>query len=96
MAMGTVRCCSEPTVQYLDVAVVALGHEGYVHWEEVAGLPRDAELHAAGLVLGIDDGQSPLQDVPPAVVAILAVEVSDHWGAHARAEQRKGGDILKL
>lgn len=41
---------------YLDVAVVALGHKGHVDGEEVVGLAGDAELHAAALVVGIDDG----------------------------------------
>ena len=41
---------------HLDVAVVALGHKGHIDREEVIGLPGDAELQAAGLVVGIDDG----------------------------------------
>lgn len=40
---------------HLDVAVVALGHKGHVDGEEVVGLTGDAELHAASLVVGIDD-----------------------------------------
>lgn len=41
---------------HLDVAVVALGHKRHVDGEEVIGLARDAELHAATFVVGIDDG----------------------------------------
>jgi len=41
---------------HLDVAVVALGHEGHVDGEEVVGLPGDAELQASSLVVGVDDG----------------------------------------
>lgn len=40
---------------HLDVAVVALGHKGHIDWEEIIGLSGDAELQAAGLVVGIDD-----------------------------------------
>lgn len=68
---------------HLDVAVVALGHKGHVDWEEVVGLPGDAELQAAGLVVGVDDGEAPLQDVSPAVVFVLPVQVADHGGSHA-------------
>lgn len=39
----------------LDVAVVAFGHKGHIDREEIIGLAGDAELQAAGLVVGIDD-----------------------------------------
>lgn len=41
---------------HLDVAVVALGYKGHVNGKEVIGLARDAKLHAAAFVVGIDDG----------------------------------------
>ena len=76
-------CFSLSARTHLDVAVAALGHEGHVDGEEVVGLPCDAELQAAALVVGVDDRQTPLQEVPSAVVLVLPVEVSDHRGTHA-------------
>lgn len=40
---------------HLNVAIVALGHKGHTDREEVIRLSGNAELQAAGLVVGIDD-----------------------------------------
>lgn len=66
---------------YLYVAIVLFGDEGDLHWEEVTGLPCYAELQAAALGFGIDHWQAPLEEISPAVVAILTIDLPDHWGA---------------
>lgn len=69
---------------YLDVTVVLFGDKGDVHWEEVVWLPRYVELQAATLVFGIYHWQAPLEEVSPAVVAILTVNLPNHRGADTR------------
>lgn len=55
-----------------------------MHWEEVVWLPCYAELQAATLVFGIYHWQAPLEEIPPAVVAILTINLPNHWGADTR------------
>lgn len=53
-----------------------------MHRKEVIWLPVDAEFQAAALVFGIDHRQAPLEDVSPAVVAILAINLPNHRSTH--------------
>lgn len=69
---------------YLYVAIVLFGDEGDLHWEEVVWLPCYAELQATSLVFGIYHRQAPLKEVSPAIVAILTVNLSNHWGTNTR------------
>lgn len=73
---------------YLYVAIVLSGDEGDVHREEVAWLPSYAELQAAAPVFGINHRQAPLEEIPPAVVAILTINLPNHWGADTRPRAR--------
>lgn len=67
----------------LYVAVVVCGDERHTYWEEVVGLTSYVKLHAATPVIGVDDRERPFQNVPSAVMAILAVHLSNHRGSHA-------------
>lgn len=69
---------------YLYVAIVLFGDEGDLHWKEVIWLPCYAELQAATLVFGIYHRQAPLQEISPAVMAILAIYFPNHWGTDTR------------
>lgn len=60
-------------LSYLNVTVAALGDKGDTDREKVIWLAIYAELQATGLILYIDHGQTPLQDISSAVVAIFSI-----------------------
>lgn len=69
---------------HLNVRIVAFRHEGDVHWEEVVWPASYAELQTSTFVVFINDRQAPFENVFPAVVAILAIEISDNRGPYSR------------
>ena len=69
---------------YLYVTIVSLRNEWHADGEEVVWLACYTELKAARLVLHVHHRQTPLQNVPSAVVPILPIKVSDHRGTHSR------------
>lgn len=73
----------------LYIAVVVCGDERHTNWEKVVGLASYAELHAATPVISVDDGERPFQNVTSAVMAILAIHLSNHWGSHTRPKPMK-------
>lgn len=60
-------------LSYLNVTVASLGDKGDTDREKVIGLAIYAELHAPGLILYIDHGQRPLQDISSAIMAIFSI-----------------------
>lgn len=70
----------------LNVTKVTLGDKRNVDWEEVVGFAIYTELQAATLVLLIDNGKWPFQDVFPAVMVILPIQIADHWSTYSWPE----------
>jgi len=60
-----------------------------LHREEVIWLPCYAELQAAALVFGIYHWQAPLEEISPAVMAILTINLPNHGGTDTRPRAGK-------
>lgn len=73
---------------YLYVTVIFFGDEGDLNREEIVGLPSNAELKAATLIFGINHWQAPLQGISSTVMAILAVDFTNHRCADTRSVTR--------
>lgn len=74
-----------PSFVYLNVTVAPFRDEWYTDGKEVIGLAGYAELQTASLVLYIHHRQTPLQDIPSAVVSILSIQVTNQRCSNTRS-----------
>ena len=84
-----IGCVHHEIKPYLYIAVVVCRDKRHTDWEKVTGLASYAELHASSPVIGVNDWERPLQNVPSAVMAILAFHISNHRGSHTRPKPMK-------
>ena len=84
------------TVEHLDAAEALGGAEAQGDGEEVVRVAGDGELHAAALVVRVDERMLPEQRAMPRVVSVLSVTLRHVRRAHAARDGDGDDDVLQL